>query len=69
VRSANATIDRSVGVGSLTAIDWQTDSGDEITSFFRIPRRIDRAVFEDAVRELLEPSPTSRSTNTKESAQ
>ncbi|CAB4555246.1 unannotated protein [freshwater metagenome] len=69
VRSANATIDRSVGVGSLTAIDWQADSGDEITSFFRIPRRIDRTVFEDAVRELLEPSTTSRSTNTKESAQ
>lgn len=69
VRSANATIDRSVGVGSLTAIDWQADNGDDITSFFRIPRRIDRTVFEDAVRELLEPRKTSRTDNTKESAQ
>jgi hypothetical protein len=69
VRSANATIDRSVGVGSLTAIDWQAANGDEITSFFRIPRRIDRTVFEDAVRELLEPRTTSRTKDTKEPAQ
>ena len=64
VRLADATIDRSAGRGSLVSIDWHAANGDEISSFLRIPRRLDRSVFVDAVNELLNPQ-IARTTPTK----
>ena len=55
VREADATIDRSAGRGSLTAIDWTAANGGELTSFFRIPRRLDREVFVAAITDYLAP--------------
>lgn len=49
VRPADATIDRSAGRGSLTAIDWIADNGLKLTSFLRIPSRLDRTLFVDTV--------------------
>jgi len=56
VRAADATIDRSAGRGSLTALDWTAANGVEISSFLRIPNRLDRAVFIETVTTLLAPS-------------
>ena len=69
VRSANATIDRSAGRASLTAIDWQAANGDEITSFLRIPSRLDRTLFVEAASELLNPRISSTTMKTKEPGQ
>ncbi len=49
VRAADATIDRSAGRGSLTAIDWIAANGTNVTSFFRIPSRLERTLFVDTV--------------------
>jgi len=58
VRAANATIDRSAGPGSLTAIDWRAETGEELTSFLRIPRRHDRTAFTEAVNASVINPPT-----------
>jgi hypothetical protein len=56
VRAADATIDRSAGRGSLTALDWTAANGVEITSFLRIPNRLDRSLFIETVKTFLPPS-------------
>lgn len=54
IRAADATIDRSAGRGSLTALDWTAANGEHITSFLRIPGRLDRQLFADAARQILD---------------
>ena len=56
VRAADATIDRSAGRGSLTALDWTAANGAELSSFFRVPNRLDRSLFIETVTTLLSPS-------------
>lgn len=56
VRAADATIDRSAGRGSLTALDWTAANGVEISSFLRIPNSLDRSLFIETASTLLAPS-------------
>lgn len=53
VRASDATIDRSAGRGSLTALDWIAANGAAITSVLRIPNRLDRNLFVDTVEAAL----------------
>lgn len=55
VRAADATIDRSAGRASLTVLDWTAPSGVEISSFLRIPNRLDRRLFIETASTLLDP--------------
>jgi hypothetical protein len=64
VRAADATIDRSAGRSSLTAVDWKAANGMELTSFLRIPSRLDRTRFSDLVNSAVK-NPESQ---TKENA-